>query len=298
MNVVTGALSFTGRAIAEELLQRGERVLSLSRRDDPSDPLRKRIDVRLLRFDDTLGTSLEGAHTLYNTYWIRFERGASTFDDAVRRTTLLFEAARRAGVRRIVHISVSRADAADDLAYFRGKHRLERWLAESDLEWAVVRPTLVFGPNDILVNNIAWILHRVPLFLVPRPVECLVQPVSVRDTARIAVDAAPGVIQDAAGPEVHRFDQLIRLIAGAVGSRARIIAAPRAVALACVAAWNAVVRDVVVTRDELVGLSRSLLTSSEPPLGSDRFSDWLRESAGTLGRRYQSELRRNFRGQE
>jgi len=294
MNAVTGALSFTGRAIAEELLRRGERVVSLSRRDDPADPLRSRIELRPL-FDDA---SLEGAHTLYNTYWIRFERGRSTFDDAVRRTIALFEAARRAGVRRIVHISVSGADAADDLAYFRGKHRIEQWLERSDRDWAIVRPTLVFGPSDILVNNIAWILRRLPLFLIPRPVGCLVQPVSVRDTARIAIDAESRVVQDAAGPEVHEFGHFVRLIARAVGSRTRIVSAPRTVALAFVRVGNAAVRDVVVTRGELDGLSRSLLTSSTLPLGIDRFSEWLRDNADTLGRRYESELRRNFRGQE
>ncbi len=200
MNAVTGALSFTGRAIAEELLQRGEEVVSLSRRDDPRDPLRSRIELRPLRFDDSLSASLHGCETLYNTYWIRFERGGTTFDDAVRRTIMLFETAKRAGVRKVVHISVSQADAADDLPYFRGKHRIEQWLADSDLEWAIVRPTLVFGLRDILVNNLAWILRRSPLFLVPRPADCLVQPVSLRDTARIAVDASPGSTRDAAGP--------------------------------------------------------------------------------------------------
>jgi uncharacterized protein YbjT (DUF2867 family) len=294
MNAVTGALSFTGRAIAEELLRRGEQVISLSRRDDPADPLRSRVEVRPLFAD----SSLEGAHTLYNTYWIRFERGRSTFDDAVRRTIALFEAARRAGVGRIVHVSVSRADAADDLPYFRGKHRVEQWLEESDLDWAIVRPTLVFGPSDILVNNIAWILRRLPLFLLPRPAGCLVQPVSVRDTARIAIDSRSHVVQDAAGPEVHEFGHFVRLIASAVGSRARIVSAPRPVALAFVRVGNAAVRDVVVTRDELDGLSRSLLTSSALPLGIDRFSEWIRDNADALGCRYESELRRNFRGQE
>jgi NADH dehydrogenase len=298
MNAVTGALSFTGRAIAEELLRRGERVVSLSRRDDPDDPLRPRIDLKPLRFDDSLVASLQGVHTLYNTFWIRFERGRMTFDDAVRRTIALFEAARSAGVARVVHLSVSGADAADDLPYFRGKHRIEQWLGQSDLDWAIVRPTLVFGSSDILVNNIAWILRRLPLFLVPRPVGCLVQPVSVRDTARIAIDAEPRVVQDAAGPEVHEFGHFVRSIASAIGSRARIASAPRPVALAFVRVGNAAVRDVVVTRDELEGLSRSLLTSSMPPKGADRFSEWLRDNAGALGRRYESELRRNWRGQE
>jgi len=97
---------------------------------------------------------------------------------------------------------------------------------------------------------------------------------------------------------VHEFGHFVRLIASAVGSRARIVPAPRLVALAFVRVGNAAVRDVVVTRDELDGLSRSLLTSSMPPKGGDRFSEWLRDNADALGRRYVSELQRNFRGQE
>src|SRR5262249_44836703 len=151
-----GALSYTGRAIAEELLARGEEVRSLSRRDDAQDPLRARIDLRPLRFDASLVASLEGVDTLFNTYWIRFERGTQTFDGTVANTILLFEAARRAGVRRVVHVSVSNAERADDLPYFRGKHQLEEWLQAGKLEWSIVRPTLIFGPHDILINNIAW----------------------------------------------------------------------------------------------------------------------------------------------
>jgi uncharacterized protein YbjT (DUF2867 family) len=298
MNAVTGALSFTGRAIAEELLRRGEPVVSLSRRDDLDDSLRPKIEVRPLRFDDSLSESLAGAETLYNTYWIRFERGARSFNDAVRRTIMLFEAAARAGVRRVVHVSVAQADVADELPYFRGKHRIEEWLAASDLNWAIVRPTLVFGQRDILVNNLAWILRRSPLFLVPRPADCLVQPVSVRDTARIVVEAEAGSIQDAAGPDVLEFRELIELIAAAVGSRARIAVGSRKLALATVRVANLLLRDVLVTPEELAGLGRSLLTSSSPPLGTDRFSDWIAENGGALGRRYNSELQRNFRGQE
>jgi len=260
--------------------------------------LRARIDLRPLRFDDSLVESLGGAHTLYNTFWVRFERGGVTFDDAVTRSISLFEAARRAGVRRVVHISVAKADAADDLPYFRGKHRVEQWLQTSGLDWAIVRPTLVVGRHDILVNNLAWILRRVPLFLVPQPADCLVQPVSLRDTARIAVEAVSGTIEDAAGPETFTFRRFVELIAAAVESRTRLVEAPRWLATAALQIGNVGVRDVVVTRDELIALGRSLLASDEEPLGEHRFTDWLTENATTVGRHYESELARNFRGQE
>jgi NADH dehydrogenase len=295
VNVVTGAFSYTGRAIAEALLARGEPVRTLSRRDAPGDPLRTRIEVAPLRFD---GTGLADVRALYNTYWIRFERGGSTFDGAVANTIALFESARRAGVERIVHVSVANADRADDLPYFRGKRRLETWLARSGIAHAIVRPTLVFGPEDILVNNVAWLVRHSPLFIVPGAGDYRVQPVSVADTARIAVEARDGETVDAAGPDTFAFGDLVARVRDAVGARCRIVHGPRTLGLAVVAGVGRALRDVVVTREELVGLERSLLTSAHPPLGRERFGDWLAASAARLGRRYVSELARNFRGEE
>jgi uncharacterized protein YbjT (DUF2867 family) len=298
LNAVTGVFSYTGRAIAGELLARGERVRSLSRRDAPDDPLRASVDVALLRFEpDALEGALRGARTLYNTYWIRFERGVHTFDEAVARTVMLFRAAERVGVTRIVHVSVTQPErgAQAGLPYFRGKRRLEEWLAGSGLPHAVVRPTLVFGPEDILVNNIAWMLRRFPLFLVPGDGRYEVQPVSVRDTARICVEAEGTV--DAAGPERFTFEDLVRLVRDAVGSRARIVHGPAAVGLALARIVSACLHDDVLTRDEVNGLTRSLLVG-DGATGGDRFSDWVVENAEVLGRTYVSELARNFRGQE
>ena len=288
-------MSYTGRAIAEEVLSRGGAVRSLSRRDDPTDPLRGRIDVAPLRFDDSLVDSLRGASTLYNTYWIRFERGGHTFDEAVERSVMLFEAARRAGVERIVHVSVSSADRADDLPYFRGKHRIEDWLAASGLNYSVVRPTLVFGENDILLNNIAWILRRFPVFAIPGGGTYRVQPVSVQDTARICVDSRGEETIDAAGPETLTFRELVEELRDAIGARTRIVGASTSWTTPLTRLAGALLRDVIVTPDELSGLSRSLLTSSEEPRGGDRFADWVRSQAATLGQSYVSELKRNFR---
>jgi uncharacterized protein YbjT (DUF2867 family) len=288
-------MSYTGRAIAEEVLSRGDAVRSLSRHDDPRDPLRGRIDVAPLRFDDSLVESLRGASTLYNTYWIRFERDGHTFDEAVERSVMLFDAARRAGVERIVHVSVSSADRADELPYFRGKHRIEDWLATSGLNYAVVRPTLVFGPNDILLNNIAWILRRFPVFAIPGGGSYRVQPVSVQDTARICVDSRGGETIDAAGPETMTFRELVASLRDAIGARTRIVGASTMLTTPLARLAGALLRDVIVTRDELAGLSRSLLTSTEEPRGGDRFADWIPSQAATLGQSYVSELKRNFR---
>ena len=294
LDVVTGAFSYTGRAIAAELLARGRRVRTLSRSPGPGD---SPVEFAALQFADeqALTESLRGAETLYNTYWIRFPRGGSTFERAIENTRTLLRCAADAGVRRFVHVSVSNPSHDSPLPYFRGKAVLEDAVRDSPLEHSIVRPTLVFGLNDILVNNIAWVFRRFPLFLVPGDGSYRVQPVSVEDVARLCVDAGPGAELDAAGPETYSFDEAVRLIRSAVGGRARIVHTPVSVALGLARVVGAARRDVVLTREETLGLMDSLLVSHDPPTATDSFRSWLDANADQLGRRYVSELARNYR---
>jgi NADH dehydrogenase len=297
LDVVTGAFSYTGSFIARRLLDDGVRVRTLTRRDDPASPLHGKVETAPLQFADraALVESLRGARCLYDTYWVRFERGGTTFDRAVRNSALLFEAAAEAGVKRIVHVSVTNPSEDSPLPYFRGKAQVERALAGAGPAHAIVRPTLVFGPRDILVNNIAWILRRFPMFVVPGDGSGRVQPVSAEDVAEIAVTTAAGTV-DAAGPEEYSFAELVRLVAAAIGCRRPLVPAPPGVALALGAVVGAARRDAVLTRDEFEGLEKSLLVSAAPALGRDSFREWLERNGATLGRAYVSELRRNFRG--
>jgi uncharacterized protein YbjT (DUF2867 family) len=300
LDVVTGAFSYTGRAIAERLLEAGRRVRTLSRRAEPEDPLAQYVEVAPLQFADesALAESLRGARRLYVTYWIRFQRGPETFERAVENTRALFRAALAAGVERVVHVSVTNPDEASPLPYFRGKARLERDLAATGLSFAIVRPTLVFGAHDLLVNNMAWIVRRSPLFPIAGDGRYRVQPVSVEDVAEICVTAAErgeDVTLDAAGPETFEYVELVRAIAGAVGSRARIVHVSSRLALALAGTLGRLRRDVVLTAEELAGLMDSLLVSAAPPLGRASFREWLAAAGPALGRSYVSELDRNFR---
>jgi uncharacterized protein YbjT (DUF2867 family) len=300
VDVVTGAFSYTGRAVAEELLRRGRRVRTLTRRNAPHDPLRDRIEQDRLQFRDraALAGALAGADTLYNTYWIRFEHSGRTFAEAVRNTTELFAAAGEAGVRRIVHVSVTNPSLDSPLPYFRGKAQLEAVLRDSGRSYAIVRPTLVFGPRDILVNNIAWALRRSPVFPVAGDGLHRVQPVAVDDVAAICVDAGESedeLVLDAAGTEVMTYVELVELVRAAVGSRARIVRWPRRAVLASARLAGALHRDVLLTAEELAGLEASLLTSAEPPLAAGSFRSWVAANGESLGRGYVSELARNYR---
>jgi uncharacterized protein YbjT (DUF2867 family) len=299
-DVVTGAFSFTGRFIARSLLAGGRRIRTLT--NHPNRPGTEDIDVDIapLQFTDrtALVESLRGADVLYNTYWVRFRHGGIGFGDAVANTRILMSAAAEAGVRKVVHISVSNPTADSRLDYYAGKARTEEIVRASGVPWAVVRPTLIFGPGDILINNIAWLLRRMPLFLIPQLGKYRVQPVAGEDVAEIArwaADQSDNVVVDAAGPEIISYLDLVGSVAVAVGRRPRFVYLPPALTLLAGDAVGLFVRDIVLTRQELEGLMDELLVSHEPPRGTLRVDDWLLKSAESLGRNYASELDRHFR---
>lgn len=298
---VTGSFGFTGRALTERLLAAGHEVVTLSRRTGAGDPLAGRITVRRLDLErgDELQASLVGVETLFNTYWLRFPRGSSTFERAVAQSAALLAAARGAGVRRVVHVSVVNAAADAETPYVRAKAALEAVVRSSGLEWAIVRPTLTYGAGDILINNLAWALRRLPVYGVPGRGRYTVQPVHVDDVARICVEAASGEagrVLDAAGPETFEYRELVELVRTAVGSRSIVLPMPHAAVLAAAKVLGLLVRDVVLTRDEIRELTSSLLTSHEPARGEIRISEWVPRNADTLGRRWSSELDRNYPG--
>ena len=301
MDLVTGAFSYSGSRIAELLIDAGREVRTLTHHPDREHPLQASVQATPYRFDDpcALARSLEGITTLYNTYWVRFERGRTTFAGAVANSRALFEAARRAGVARIVHLSIANPSIDSPLPYYRGKALVEEELARADVPHSIVRPTWIFGGGrDILANNIAWILRHMPIFVVPGHGRYLVQPVHVDDLAHICLRAAhrgSDEVIDAAGPDTMSFEELVRAVRDALGRDTRILHAPPAAMAALARTLGVVVRDVVLTADEIRGLTAGLLVSHRPALGHISFIEWLDETGPTLGRGYLNELDRHFR---
>jgi len=300
LNVVTGAFGYTGKYITWRLLSMGKTVRTLTGHPNRENSFGEQVSVCPFNFDNLseLTTSLRGATTLYNTYWVRFSHGQVTFDKAVKNTKTLIKAAEEAGVRRIVHVSVTNASEESHLPYFREKGLLEKAIIHSTLSHAIIRPSLIFGAEDILINNIAWLLRRFPVFAVPGPGDYRVQPVFVEDVAEIAVRAAHhnrDIIVDAVGPEIYTFDELVRLTAGKIRSRAKIIHLRPRLALFLSRMIGYLLRDVVLTRDEVEGLMSNLLVSEGPPTGQARLGDWLAQNADSVGAKYASELDRHYR---
>jgi len=300
LDAVTGAFGYTGKYIAERLLRMGRRVRTLTGHPNRTNPFAQQVAPIPFNFDrpDALAASLHDVDTLYNTYWIRFPRREHSFERAVAHSRVLISAAREAGVRRFVHVSITNPSEDSPLGYFRGKAIVERALVDSGLSYAIIRPTVVFGVEDILINNIAWLLRRLPVFGVPGSGDYKLQPVFAEDLAKLAVEAAtrPGsAVIDAVGPEVFTFRELVQRIAGAVRSRAAILPINPSIVLGLARVFGWLLGDVVLTREEVAGLSAGLLVSKDPPTCPARFTHWLAMHGDRLGRDYASELARHYR---
>ena len=298
-DVVTGAFSYTGRYVTQLLLKLGRPVRTLT--GHPSARLfGGAVGAVPYNFDRPadLARSLEGAHTLYNTYWVRFARGELTHDVAVRNIRTMLRAAESAGVRRVVHVSITNADADSPLPYFRGKAQAEEAVRASAMSHAILRPTVIFGREDLLLNNIAWTLRRFPFFPVFGRGDYRVQPIYVGDHAALMVEAGrreDSYAMDSVGPEVFTYEEMVRLIADSIGARVRVAHVGRRLGMLMTGLVGLAVRDVTLTRDEVEGLMADLLVSRGEPTGETRLSDWLAEYGTDLGKGYVSELDRHYR---
>jgi len=298
-SVVTGAFGYIGKSIARKLLETGEDVRTVTTHWRRADPFNSAVSAFPYDFDHPalLTDHLRGVTTLYNTYWIRFEQRGMTFAQAVRNTSILFECARSAGVEKIVHISVTRASEGSSLAYYAGKARQESALRDSGIAYAILRPTLVFGDGDILVNNIAWLMRRFPVFPIFGSGAYRLQPVFVEDLAALAIRASrdpTSTTTDVIGPEEFTFKGFLEVISTQVRPGIPLIRFPPWAGIATGQLIGMAVRDVILTADELRGLMDEMLTSEQAPNGSKRFSEWVVQRRETLGRRYASELARHF----
>ncbi|HKV78955.1 MAG TPA: NAD(P)H-binding protein [Candidatus Sulfotelmatobacter sp.] len=296
---ITGAFSYTGKYVARLLLDRGYSLRTLTGHPGRENPFGEAVQAFPYNFDrpEELRDSLLGTSTLINTYWVRFPRGEATFETAVRNTRTLIAAAKAAGVERIVHVSIANPSAESPLGYYRGKAELEQAVIDSGLAYTIVRPTVIFGDEDILINNIAWFVRRFPVFGIPDDGRYRIRPIYVEDMAGLiaeAVDPRGNGVIDAVGPEIYTFEELVRLIARSTARSVHCVHVPAGLAYLAtlVAGWW--VRDVVLTWEEYRGLMGDLLAPEGPASGSTRLSEWLAAHKELVGMRYASEVARHY----
>ena len=297
--VITGAFSYTGKYATNLLLNRGFNVRTLTNHPGKANAFGNRVEVHPYDFHRPkhLVETLRGASTLINTYWVRFPHGKANFESAVQNTRALIAAAKKAGIRRMVHVSIANPSLESPLGYYRGKAQLEQAVMDSGISHAILRPTVIYGLEDILINNIAWFLRRFPVFGIPGDGQYGVRPIYVEDMARLMVDAAAqeqNSVIDAVGPERFTFEELVRLIAAKVGKAALIVRVPTLMAYLGTYLTGLFMRDVVLTREEYKGLMSNLLAPQGQSTGETRLTQWLSENHERIGRRYASEVARHY----
>lgn len=294
---VTGAFGYSGRYITQRLLDRGCEVLTLTNSPHRENPFGTRVQAVPFHFDqpDLLRDSLRGVDVLINTYWVRFDHRLFNHQQAVTNTKILFEAAREAGVRRIVHVSITNPDIDSPLPYFSGKAELESALERLGVSYCILRPAVLFGKEDILVNNIAWSLRHLPVFGVFGRGDYRLQPIHVDDLAALAVEKAfenRNEIINAIGPETFTYRQLAETIREKLRLKCPIIGVPPVIGYWGCRLLGLAVRDVIITRDEVRGLMEGRLFVEAPPRGTVKLSEWIDQNKGSLGQRYTSEMAR------
>lgn len=296
-HAVTGAFGYSGKYIAQRLLAQGHEVITLTNSPQRINPFGDRVKAYPFNFDNPgqLIESLRGIKVLYNTYWVRFNHTTFQHVSAVANTKILFQAAKAAGVERIVHISITNPSTTSHLEYFRGKAELEKALMATGLSYAILRPTVLFGKEDILINNIAWMVRKFPVFGVFGDGQYRLQPIYVDDLAALAVAQGASredVILNAIGPETFTYRELVTTIGEIIGKKRPILTIPPFLGYWLGRFISLLVNDVLVTREEIEGLMADLLYVDTPPTGTTSLTAWARKHAATLGKQYTSELAR------
>ncbi len=296
-HVVTGAFGYSGKYITFKLLEKGVKVKTITNSVKRFNPFGEEVKAFPFNFDnkEKLVETLKGVDVLYNTYWVRFNHKLFKHADAVANTIILFEAAKEAGVKKIVHVSITNPDKNSHLEYFSGKGVLEETLINLGVPYSILRPTVIFGKEDILINNIAWMIRKFPFFGVFGDGEYRLQPIYVDDLAELAINEGQSMdnkIIDAIGPETFTYRGLVAKIAELIGKKRKIISLSHGMGYFLGWIVSKIVGDVLITKEEIDGLTADLLYTESKPAGKTKLTDWIKENAQTLGKVYANELKR------
>jgi NADH dehydrogenase len=240
MILVSGGTGFVGSSAVRELVRRGQRVAVLSRDDEK---VRKKfgddVDAREgnVREPQTLIAAMQGVDVVVNAVQfpnspIENRRKGWTFEEIdLKGTRNQVDAAKAAGVRRFVYVSGAGASKDADKHWFRYKWEAEAYLRSSGLEWVIVRPTWVYGPDDVSLNRFlgfAKVLPFVPMF---GNGEQMMQPVFVDDVGRVLTDAATrpeaaNQLFELGGPERMSMNDVVKTALEVMGKKRRVLHQP------------------------------------------------------------------------
>ena len=272
---VFGGSGFIGRYVCEQLLDSGVRIRVASR--DPRSayyiqPLSQVGQWGSVRADVTnkksVGRAVEGADVVINLVG-SFENMSRVQAEGAGN---IADAASEAGARALVHISALGADASSEAAYSRTKGRGEEAVRKAFPNATIIRPSIVFGPEDQLTNRLAA-MSRLPVLPVIAP-NCRFQPVFVEDLAKAVTAAAlypathAGMTYEIGGPQVFTMRELTQQILAAAGRDTSLADVPDAVA--SLISWFGFLPGAPLTRDQWLMLQRDNV-ASEGAKGLDAF---------------------------
>ena len=297
--VITGATGYTGRCITKKLLNSKSNITTLVSNISRSNPFGNKIHIELFDFEhpNKLAQKFKGVDIFFNTYYVRFNYKKISFDKAVKNTRLLINAAKKAGVKKVVHISVVNPSKNSKFSYFRGKALIEDIIKKSGICYTILRPALLFGEGDILINNIAWMLRHYNVFFIPGNGNYKIQPIFVEDLADMAIKESKSKcnkVIDAIGPETFTYKQMVMMISKEIHSNSKIFNINSYMALLASNMVGHLVNDIILTKSELWAMKANLLFVNNKPTAKTKFSQWLKKNANKLGINYNSELKRNF----
>jgi uncharacterized protein YbjT (DUF2867 family) len=297
VHTVTGAFGNLGGYIAAGLLAQGKKVETLTNSPDRPSPLKAKIAAHPLCFEDpaALAAQLKKTAVLYNTYWVRYNAENFRYSQGVRNSGILFAAAKKAGVKRIVQVSITNPDIQSPYEYFSGKAKLEAALVASGTPHTILRPALLFGPEDILINNIAWMLRTFPVFGLFGAGDYRLQPIFIEDMAQLAIHEGVkkgSKIVQAIGPETYRFKDLVKGLAKAMGLRRLVLPMPPQLGWLAGQAMGLALGDGLITWEEIRALMADKLYVNAAAAGKTNLMEWAFINRDRIGRGYCNELER------
>ena len=278
---VFGGSGFLGRYIVERLARQGN-VLTVAVRDPEAAKFLKPLGdvgqitpVRCpIQDEEGVAAVVAGAHTVINLVGILYERRHDTFDAVHDEgAARVARAAAAAGVRRLVHVSAIGAHADAPSRYGRSKAAGERAVRESFPGATILRPSIIFGPEDGFFNLFAGLARFLPVLPLYGGGHTRFQPVHVGDVASavIAVLADPasaGKTYELGGPRTYSFAELLRYIVRTIGRRRLLLPVPFAIGRMQAAIFECLPHPPV-TRDQLLQLTADNVVAGEAPCLAD-----------------------------
>lgn len=274
--LVTGGTGYVGTHVCRALIARGFLPRLLVRPGSegriPKDVRdRCRVSPGDATNREAVTCAAEGTSAIVHLVGIirEFPQRGITFEEAhVTATRNAVEAARRWKIDRLVHMSALGARPGGPTGYFDTKGRAEEIVRRSGLRWTIFRPSVIFGPGDRFVNDLAGMIRSAPLVPVPGDGKYRLQPVFAGDVAKGFADAvlrpgAEGKTFEVGGPERFSYGELLEKIAAGIGRRLRTIHVPLSVLRPAVRILERLER-FPLTTDQLEMLLSESICDHEP----------------------------------